>query len=178
MSRIGKRPIEIQKNIKVTVQQQTVTIEGPKGKLSLNVHPRIKVDLKDNIITLSRGSDSKFDKSLHGLFRTLIFNMIKGITDGYLKELEINGVGFRAQIQDKNLVLNLGFSHPVIFPIPVGITIETPKPERIIVKGVDKVLVGQTAANIRDLYRPEPYKGKGIRYSGEYVRRKAGKTVA
>lgn len=178
MSRIGKKPIEIPSGVKVAIDKGDIKVEGPKGKLSLTLHHRINVSLEDNKVIVKRPSDLKLDKSLHGLTRSLISNMIKGVTEGYKKELEIVGVGFKAATQGKALVMNLGFTHPINYNIPEGITIQTPKPVNIVVSGIDKRLVGQTAAQIRDFYRPEPYKGKGIRYAGEYVRRKAGKKVA
>jgi large subunit ribosomal protein L6 len=177
MSRIGKKPIDIPGGVKAVVETDEVKIEGPKGKLNFNFHPRINVSLDANKIIVKRASDSKLDKSLHGLTRSLINNMVKGVTEGYKKELEIVGVGFKAAVQAKALVMNLGFTHPINYNIPEGITIQTPKPTNIVVSGIDKRLVGQTAAEIRDFYRPEPYKGKGIRYVGEHVRRKAGKKV-
>ncbi|OIO80062.1 MAG: 50S ribosomal protein L6 [Candidatus Omnitrophica bacterium CG12_big_fil_rev_8_21_14_0_65_43_15] len=178
MSRIGKKPVQIPDKVKVAIEARTVKVEGPKGKLSLNVHPRVTVTIEDNRVIVKRKSDLKLDKSLHGLTRSLINNMIIGVTDGYRKDLEIIGVGFKAAVQGKQLVLNLGFSHPINYAIPEGITIQVPKPLNISVSGFDKRLVGQTAAEIRDFHRPEPYKGKGIRYAGEYVRRKVGKKVA
>jgi len=178
MSRVGKKPIDIPQGVKVKIENKTVNVEGPKGKLSQTLHANISAEATDKQILVKTASESKFDKALHGLSRSLIANMVQGVTEGYQKDLEIQGVGYRAQVQQKILVLNLGFSHPVNFDIPEGITIEAPKPTQIIVKGIDKHLVGETAAKIRDFYRPEPYKGKGIRYVGEYVRRKAGKTVA
>ena len=178
MSRIGKKPVQIPDKVKVAIEARTVKVEGPKGKLSLNVHPRVTVTIEDNRVIVKRKSDLKLDKSLHGLTRSLINNMIIGVTDGYRKDLEIIGVGFKAAVQGKQLVLNLGFSHPINYAISEGITIQVPKPLNISVSGFDKRLVGQTAAEIRDFHRPEPYKGKGIRYAGEYVRRKVGKKVA
>ena len=178
MSRIGKKPVQIPDKVKVVIEARTVKVEGPKGKLSLNVHPRFTVTIEDNRVIVKRKSDLKLDKSLHGLTRSLINNMIIGVTDGYKKDLEIIGVGFKAAVQGKQLVLNLGFSHPINYAIPEGITIQAPKPLNISVSGFDKRLVGQTAAEIRDFHRPEPYKGKGIRYAGEHVRRKVGKKVA
>jgi len=178
MSRLGKKPINVPDNIKVFIDKGIITIEGVKGKLEYKVPEPIKVELKNNQIDISRPSDSDEDKSLHGLVRTLINNMIKGIVEGYKKELEIRGVGYKAQVQGKTLNIALGFSHPIEYPIPEGITIETPKPTIIIIKGIDKIKVGEVAAELRSLYKPEPYKGKGVRYMGEYVRHKAGKTVA
>lgn len=178
MSRVGKKPISVPGNVKISVDKGVITVEGEKGKLEYKIPKPIKVELKDSQIIVSRPSDSKNDMSLHGLVRTLIANMIKGVIDGYKKELEIKGVGYKAQAKDSTLNISLGFSHPVEYPIPEGITIETPKPTIILVKGIDKVKVGEVAAELRHFYKPEPYKGKGVRYAGEYVRHKAGKTVA
>ncbi len=178
MSRIGKKPILISEGVKVILDQNSVTIEGPKGKLEHKAPDSIRIENKDGKLLLTRTSDSKIDKSLHGLTRAIIQNMIVGVTQGYLKELEIVGVGYRAQLQGRILNLQLGFSHPINLPIPEGITIEIPKPTQILVKGADKAKVGEVAAKIRSFYPPEPYKGKGIRYVGEYVRKKAGKAVA
>lgn len=180
MSRVGKKPVQIIKGVKVSVAGDNVLVEGPKGKLSQQVHPSMKVELKgEEVVVVPResGEPLKNIGALHGLTRTLINNMIVGVTNGYQKELEIQGVGFRGQVSGKKLVLQLGFSHPVEFPIPEGIVIEMPKPVQIIVKGIDKHKVGQVAAEIRDIFPPEPYKGKGIRYVGEYVRKKVGKAV-
>lgn len=178
MSRIGKKLIVVPKDVKISINGDEIKVEGPKGKLSMKVHHRIKAEMKDGSLLIIRKSDSKLDKSLHGLSRSLAANMVKGVTEGYQKELEIQGVGFRAQIQGKQLNMQLGFSHPINYDIPDGITIETPKPTSVIIKGIDKSKVGEVAAEIRDYYKPEPYKGKGVRYKGEYVRHKAGKAVA
>ena len=177
MSRIGKQPILIPQGVKVQVTGGKLHIEGPKGKLDLNVHPRMKVSVAEGKVAVERPTNIPQDRSLHGLTRTLIANMVKGVTEEFSKTLEIEGIGFKAQLQGKNLQLMLGFSHPIDFPIPEGIKIELPKPTIVVVKGVDKVLVGQAAANIREFFEPEPYKGKGIRYSGEQIRRKAGKAA-
>ncbi len=177
MSRVGKKLIVVPKGVKVNVNNNRVAAEGPKGKLDIEVPQAYKVELKDNTISLSRPSDLKKDMSLHGLYRSLVNNVIEGVQNGYKKELEIQGVGYKAQAQGKNLNLQLGFSHQVTLPIPAGITIKTAKPTQISIEGIDKQLVGQVAASIRALYKPEPYKGKGIRYKNEYVRRKAGKAV-
>ncbi|MCK5306191.1 MAG: 50S ribosomal protein L6 [Candidatus Omnitrophica bacterium] len=177
MSRVGKKPVSILDKVKVSVDRNVVSVEGPKGKLELTAHHRMKVEVIDKEVVIKRPSNLKLDKSLHGLTRSLIQNMVIGVTSGYKKELEIQGVGLRAQVQGKKLNLQLGFSHPINYEIPQGISIETPKPTEIIVTGIDKQLVGEVAAEIRHYYKPEPYKGKGIRYKGEYVRRKAGKTV-
>jgi large subunit ribosomal protein L6 len=178
MSRVGKKPIQVIKGVKVGVNGDLVSVEGPKGKLTLNLHPSMKIDVSGEQIIVSPIADgSKKAGAIHGLSRTLINNMIIGVTSGYQKELEIQGVGFRAQVSGKKLVLLVGFSHPVDFPIPEGIIIEAPKPTQLIIKGIDKHKVGQVAAEIRDIFPPEPYKGKGIRYVGEYVRKKVGKAV-
>lgn len=178
MSRIGKKPIAIPAGVKASLAGNVMTIEGKNGKLSYAIPPRFKVEVKDNTITVFRPSDEKQDKATHGLIRSLLNNMIIGVTDGYKKELEITGVGFKAQVQGKVLNILLSYSHPINYNIPDGITIETPKPNLITIKGIDKAKVGEAAAEIRDYYRPEPYKGKGIKYVGEHVRRKAGKAVA
>jgi len=178
MSRVGKRPIDIPKNVKVKIEPSLISIEGPKGKLAMGLHPEFKVVAKNDKVLIARPSDEKIHTSLHGTMRSNIFNMVKGVTDGYKRELEIQGVGYKAESKGKELVMQLGFSHPVRYSIPEGITIKTPKPVQIVVEGIDKAKVGEVASEIRAYYEPEPYKGKGIRYVGEYVRRKAGKTVA
>ncbi len=176
MSRVGKQPIEIPSGVTVVVDDNNlVTVKGPKGELKQEIHPDIKVNIEENIIKVERPSDKKDHRSLHGLSRALINNMIEGVLKGYEKKLEIVGVGYRANKKGKTLNLQLGFSHPVDMEDPEGITTETPSQTEIIVKGIDKQLVGNYAAKIRDLRPPEPYKGKGIRYAGEYVRRKEGK---
>jgi large subunit ribosomal protein L6 len=177
MSRVGKKPIDIPGNVKVNIDGKTIKVEGPKGKLEERIHQRMSAEIKENQLIVSRPSDNKLDKSLHGLTRSLLQNMVVGVTEGYKKELEIHGVGMRAQLQGKKLVLQLGFSHPVDYSVPEGISIVVPKPTQIEITGIDKQLVGEVAAEIRHFYKPEPYKGKGIRYKGEHVRRKAGKTV-
>ncbi len=178
MSLIGKKPIEIPRNIKVTLADFKVLVEGPKGKLEFRIPFGIQVEINESKVFVKRNSDNKFSKSLHGLVRSMINNMIIGVNSGYSKGLEIQGVGFRGQVQGKSLLLQLGFSHQINYPIPEGITIETPKPTNLIIKGIDKQRVGQVAAEIRNFFTPEPYKGKGIRYAGEYVRKKVGKAVA
>ncbi|MCT4565508.1 MAG: 50S ribosomal protein L6 [Maledivibacter sp.] len=176
MSRIGKQPITIPQGVQVTVTEKNlVVVKGPKGELSEQINPDIKVNINDNVITIERPSDKKDHRALHGLSRALIANMLEGVTNGYEKKLQIIGVGYRAQKKGKVLNLQLGFSHPVDMEDPEGITVETPSQTEIIVKGINKQLVGNYAAKIRDLRKPEPYKGKGIRYEGEYVRRKEGK---
>lgn len=178
MSRIGKKPVVIPKDVKIEVKDRVISAGGIKGNLTLRLSDRITVEIKDNQLFLKRVSDTKLDKSLHGLYRALILNMLKGVTEGYVKELEIIGVGFRAQIQGNNLNMQLGFSHQVNFSIPEGIKIETPKQTQIIIRGIDKEKVGKIASEIRAIYPPEPYKGKGIRYSGEYIKKKVGKAQA
>jgi len=178
MSRIGVRPVVVPQNVKVNLTKDSVEIEGPKGKLQFPLYARIQVQLEDNKVKVSRVGNAKHERALHGLTRAMIANMIKGVSDGFSKELEMIGVGYRAQLSGKKLVLQLGFSHPVEYIVPEGITLETPKPTQIVIKGIDKQKVGQAAANIRALLPPEPYKGKGIRYVGEQVRRKAGKAMA
>lgn len=177
MSRIGKHPIEVPKGVKLAVDKDAVNVEGPKGKINLRMSLRVSAQIKDNVVTVSPVSNQKNDRALQGTTRTLIANMIKGVTDGFSKELQIEGVGFKAAITGKSLNLSLGFTHPVIFEVPEGLTVEVPKPTTVIIKGVDKVKVGHFAAKIRKVYEAEPYKGKGVRYAGEVVRRKAGKTV-
>ena len=178
MSRIGKKPVSLPAEVKANVVGSKVTIEGPKGKLDIAIPPKFKVEVKDNKISVARPSDEKQDKAFHGMLRSRLNNMVIGVTNGYQKDLEITGVGFKAAVQGKVLNIQLSYSHPINFNIPDGLTIETPKPTIIIIKGIDKVKVGKAAAEIRDFYRPEPYKGKGIKYAGEHVRRKAGKAVA
>jgi large subunit ribosomal protein L6 len=172
-------PIEIPSEVKVTVDRGAVTVEGPKGRLVQSLHPSMKIKTEDDSLLIQRPSESKLHKSLHGLTRTLLSNMVEGVTKGHQKNLEINGVGYRADLQGKTLVLQLGLSHPVVFRPPEGIELSVgPKGALVTVTGIDKQLVGQVAAKIRSFRPPEPYKGKGVRYQGEVVRRKAGKTGA
>jgi len=178
MSRIGKKAIAIPQDVKIEVKDGVVHVEGPKGTLTHRLAYGVNLEIKDGQIFVNRLSDTKFHKSLHGLTRALIFNMIKGVTLGYSKELEIIGVGFRAQVVGNNLNMQLGFSHPVNFPIPQGVKLETPKQTQIVVRGIDKELVGKVSSEIRAIYPPEPYKGKGVRYVGEYVKKKVGKAQA
>lgn len=178
MSRIGRKPVIIPKEVKVELKDGSIFVDGPKGKLNRTLSARLTVEIKDNQLLVNRLADTKLDRSLHGLTRALIANMIRGVTEGFSKDLEIIGVGFRAQVQSKNLVLQLGFSHPVNFPIPEDIKIETPKQTQIVVKGIDNEKVGRIASEIRAIFPPEPYKGKGIRYLGEYIKRKVGKAQA
>ncbi len=176
MSRIGKAPINIPNGVEVSIAGRTVTVKGPKGTLSRDIPGDIVVRKEDNTLLVERPNDERTNRSLHGLSRTLVNNMVVGVTEGFAKELEIVGVGYRAEAQGQNLRLALGFSHPVIVPAPEGISFEIPAQTRVIVKGIDKELVGQVAANIRSIRKPEPYKGKGVRYLNERILRKAGKT--
>ena len=177
MSRIGKAPITVPAGVDVTIAGADVTVKGPKGTLSRTVPGAITVRHDDGRLLVERPDDERENRSLHGLSRTLVNNMVVGVTDGFAKELEIIGVGYRAEaLTPTSLRLALGFSHPVIIPAPDGITFEVPTQTRVIVRGIDKELVGQVAANIRAVRKPEPYKGKGVRYLGEKVLRKAGKT--
>ncbi|MCM3741032.1 50S ribosomal protein L6 [Oceanobacillus luteolus] len=177
MSRIGLKPIEIPQGVEVKFDGNHVTVKGPKGELSKQIHEDMKINVEDNVITIERPSDHKEHRALHGTSRTMIANMIEGVTNGFQKSLEIQGVGYRAQMQGKKLVVNAGYSHPVEIDPIEGIEIEVPKNTELTVKGIDKELVGAVAANIRAIRPPEPYKGKGIRYVGEHVRRKEGKTA-
>ncbi|MBQ7572911.1 MAG: 50S ribosomal protein L6 [Clostridia bacterium] len=179
MSRIGKLPITIPAGVDVKVSEDnTITVKGAKETLTRQLHPDMIIKVEGGVITVERPSESKMHKSLHGLTRTLVNNMVVGVTDGFKKNLEINGVGYRAQLQGKKLVLSLGYSHPVEYEAPEGITLEVPAPNQIVVKGANKELVGATAAKIREYRQPEPYKGKGIKYDYEHIRRKEGKTGA
>ncbi|EHL76496.1 MULTISPECIES: 50S ribosomal protein L6 [Bacillus] len=176
MSRIGKKPIEIPSGVTVTVEKNTVTVKGPKGSLTRTFNPDLNIEVGEKEIIVTRPSDSKEHRALHGTTRALLANMVEGVSKGFEKSLELIGVGYRAQKQGKKLVLNVGYSHPVEIEPEEGIEIEVPSNTKIVVKGVSKERVGALAANIRDVRPPEPYKGKGIRYEGEYVRRKEGKT--
>lgn len=176
MSRIGKKPISLPQGVSVTVEQgNTVRVKGPKGELLQKIHEDMKVSVEENVVTVERPTDEANHRALHGLSRTLIANMVTGVSEGYKKELEIVGVGYRAQKQGKKLVLSMGFSHPVEMEEPAGITFDVPSPTQVVVSGIDKQLVGETAANVRKVRPPEPYKGKGIKYANEYIRRKVGK---
>jgi large subunit ribosomal protein L6 len=177
MSRIGKKPVVIPEKVKVTVQGLNVQIQGPKGTLSLTAHPRIKVAVAGTEVKVERPTNERNDRALHGLTRSLIQNMIYGVTNGYSKELEIVGVGVKAAVKGNVLSMSLGFTHPIDYAFGKDVEIKCPKPTSIVVTGLDKQRVGQVAAEIRSYYKPEPYKGKGIRYVGEYVRRKQGKAV-
>jgi large subunit ribosomal protein L6 len=175
MSRIGKKPIEIPDGVTVSVGPDRVTVNGPKGELSQAVNPAMKIDQTNGTLTVERPTDRGEHRALHGLTRSLIANMVEGVTNGFEKRLEIQGVGYRARLQGKALELALGYSHPVSVPAPEGIEFEVPQPTEVVVRGIDKQLVGEIAARIRKQRPPEPYKGKGIRYAGEHVRRKVGK---
>ena len=177
MSRIGKKPIAIPAGVDVKINGSEVTVKGPKGELKNTFNPDINVAIEGTEIIVTRPSDEKEHRSLHGLTRTLIANMVEGVSKGFTKELEVNGVGYRVAKQGKDLVMNLGYSHQVIMPEPDGISIEVPNPNRIIISGPDKQKVGQFAAEVREKRPPEPYKGKGIKYVGEYIRRKEGKAA-
>lgn len=177
MSRIGKKIIEIPKGVTVTLNGNNVKVKGPKGELQRETHPNMKVELKDNLIEVKRPDDVKENRALHGLTRALIQNMIRGVNEEYKKILDIVGVGYKVEAKGANLLLNMGYSHPIYFMPPAGIKLEVPTPTQIVISGIDKQLVGQVAAKIRSIRKPEPYKGKGIKYSDEHIIRKAGKTA-
>ncbi len=177
MSRIGKAPIAVPSGVEVNISAGVVSVKGPKGALSREIPGEIIVRKEENTVLVERPDDSRQNRALHGLTRTLVANMVTGVTDGFVKELDIVGVGYRAEAQGSNaLKLALGFSHPVVVKAPDGVTFEVPQPTRIVIKGINKEVVGQVAANIRSIRKPEPYKGKGVRYLDERVMRKAGKT--
>jgi len=178
VSRVGRKPIPIVKGVSVSKKDGMIVVKGPKGELSAIVHPDISIDLNQSEVVVTRHSDEKPQRALHGLWRALIQNMIFGVTQGYTKKLEIVGVGYRAEIKGKKLQLMVGYSHPIVFGPPEGIMLETPTQTNIVISGIDKQLVGLVAAKIRSFRPPEPYKGKGIKYEGEYIRRKAGKAAA
>ena len=178
MSRIGKHPVEVPKGVTAKVEGNTISVKGPKGELERTLHSDMKVTLSDGQILVERPSDEAHHKALHGLSRTLVANMIEGVTKGYKKELDIVGVGYRAELKGKQVIFALGYSHAVVFDIPTGIDIAIEKQTHITVTGVDRQLVGQVAANIRRLRKPDPYKQKGVRYTGEVLKKKAGKTGA
>ena len=175
MSRIGKHPIAVPAGVEVKVDGSTVTVKGPKGTLTKEFKPSMSIAVDGGFVTVTRPDDEKENRALHGLTRTLVNNMVIGVTEGFTKELEINGVGYRAAMQGKTLNLSLGYSHPVLYEAKEGVTIEVPAPNKIIVKGANKEDVGATAAKIREYRQPEPYKGKGIKYVDEHIRRKEGK---
>ncbi|MBQ9858951.1 MAG: 50S ribosomal protein L6 [Oscillospiraceae bacterium] len=176
MSRIGRAPIAIPAGVEVTLNGNVITVKGPKGTLTRTLNPELTVTVDAGVITVARPNDEKYNRGIHGLNRTLIANMVTGVTEGYQKTLEINGVGYRAAKEGNKLVMNLGFSHQVFVPEVDGITIDVPNANTVIIKGIDKQLVGQFAADVRSKRPPEPYKGKGIKYSDEVIRRKEGKT--
>ena len=175
MSRIGRLPISIPKGVTVSVVGHAVTVKGPKGELHRTMHSEIGVAVEGEVLTVSRPSDDPRHKSLHGLSRTLVANMVEGVTKGYSKQLEITGVGYKAEVRPYGLQLALGFSHPIEYRAPTGIKLSAPQPTQVLVEGPDKQMVGQVAAEIRALRKPEPYKGKGVKYAGEYIFRKEGK---
>lgn len=177
MSRIGKKPIEIPKGVTINQSGKSIKIKGPKGELESSFHPHINIEIKDNEVIVTRPNDLKQNRALHGLTRALIQNMVQGVSEAYSKTLDIVGVGYRAELKGKNLLLNIGFSHPIYFMPPEGITLQTPTQTQIVVSGIDKQLVGMVASKIRSIRKPEPYKGKGIKYSNEQIVRKAGKTA-
>ena len=175
MSRIGKKPISIPQGVKVHVEGALVRAEGPKGKLAQPVPPGLSAAIENNHLVISRSGDDRRVRALHGLARALVANMVAGVKEGFERKLEIVGIGYRAQLQGRNIQLALGYSHPVIFPLPEGITAEIDKQDSITLRGADKALLGETAAKLRGLRKPDPYKGKGIKYAGEVIRRKVGK---
>lgn len=177
MSRIGKKPIEIPSGVTVTFNGNTVTVKGPKGELTRAFHPDMQINVEDNVINVTRPTDNKEHRALHGTTRSLLGNMVEGVSKGFERGLELIGVGYRAQKSGNKLVLNVGYSHPVEIVPETGVEIDVPSNTKIVVKGIDKERVGALAANIRGVRPPEPYKGKGIRYEGEFVRRKEGKTA-
>lgn len=177
MSRVGKKPITIPKGVAVTKNENVIKVKGPKGELQTEVHNNMKVEIKEGELSVLRPDDLKLNKSLHGLTRALIQNMIQGVTEQYKKTLEIIGVGYKAEQKGENILMNIGYSHPIYFIPPAGVTVQVPTPNQIIISGIDKQLVGMVSAKIRSFRKPEPYKGKGIKYSTEQIIRKAGKTA-
>ncbi len=178
MSRVGRAPITLPKGVELQVAEGLIKVKGPKGQLEVVISPRIRVELEDGVVTLERPSDHRNDRAQHGLARSLIANAVAGVTEGFKKNLEIQGVGFRCQMKGSDLELTVGYSHPVVITPPQGVTIEAPEPTKISVSGIDKQLVGQVAANIRAVRPPDHYHGKGVRYAGEHVKLKAGKAAA
>ena len=175
MSRIGRRPVPVPNGVTVTVQGSAITVKGPKGELSRKLHPEMLVAVENGVVNVNRPSEEQKHRALHGLTRSLIANMVEGVTNGYKKQLEITGVGYKAEVKPFGLQLALGYSHPLEYRSPVGIKLTAPQPTIVVIEGPDKEKVGQVAAEIRLLRKPEPYKGKGVKYQGEQVRRKAGK---
>jgi large subunit ribosomal protein L6 len=178
VSRIGKLPIPLKSNITVDLKEyNTITIKGPKGELSRQFSDRVQIEVENDQILVARKDDDKTSRALHGLTRALLANMVQGVSDGFVRKLELVGVGYKAEMKGKKLLLNIGYSHPIVFGAPPSLTIATPTATEINISGIDKELVGAAAAKIRSFRKPEPYKGKGIKYAGEYIRRKAGKTA-
>lgn len=175
MSRVGKNPIEVPAGVAIDIDGSDVTVKGPKGELRRRFHERVSIAVEEGVATVARADESRQARALHGLSRALLANMVTGVSEGFRRDLEIQGVGYRAQLKGNDLELQVGFSHPVTIEAPQGITFEVPEPTKVSVSGIDKEMVGQVAADVRKVRPPEPYKGKGIRYAGEYVRRKAGK---
>ena len=178
MSRVGKKPIALPDKVKAQLADQVVRVEGPKGKLEVNVHPKISVKVEGQAVVVERPDDSRESRSLHGLSRALIQNAVTGVSAGFTRVLEINGVGYRAEAKGKQINFSLGYSHPIVFDLPEGVTAATPQPTRVILESTDRQLLGMVAAKVRALRPPEPYKGKGIKYAEEHIRRKVGKTGA
>jgi len=178
VSRVGKNPIPIPDGVELDIKKASVAVKGPKGELSTRIHPDITLEVKEGQLFVERPNDSKQFRALHGLYRSLISNMVEGVHKSFEKKLEIVGVGYRAEVKNKRLVLQLGYSHPIVFAPPEGIELVTENPTSIAIRGINKEIVGQVAAKIRSFRPPEPYKGKGIKYVGEHIRRKAGKTAA
>lgn len=177
MSRIGKKPVVLPDGVTVTVENDLVKVKGKKGELSLTHLPNVKVEVGEKELNVTRIDETKISRSVHGLTRALIDNMVQGVSEGYTKELQIVGVGYRAEMKGENLLLSIGYSHPIYFMPPEGVTLQTPTQTQIVITGIDKQVVGSVAAKIRSFRKPEPYKGKGIKYKDEYIRRKAGKTA-
>ncbi len=178
MSRIGKKPVSIVDKVKVNKKDDLIEVNGPKGSLNLKVVSGVDVNVEGNEVLVTRKDDTRRNKALHGLYRSLISNMVRGVSEGFSKKLELVGIGYRAELKGKNLVMMLGFSHPTVFVPPTDITLEVPTPNTIVISGINKELVGMVASKIRSFRLPEPYKGKGIKYENEFIRRKAGKTAA
>jgi large subunit ribosomal protein L6 len=177
MSRIGKKPVAIAKGVKVEVKDGKIVVSGPKGQLEEKLRGDVAIKIEGETVKVERQNDNKETKALHGLYRALISNMVAGVSNGYTKKLEITGVGFKAELKQNFIMLSLGFSHPIYFKPPEGVKVEVPQPTAVIISGIDKQLVGSVAAKIRSFKKPEPYKGKGVKYEGEVVRRKEGKTA-
>ncbi|SIP91678.1 large subunit ribosomal protein L6 [Alkalispirochaeta americana] len=176
MSRIGRLPIDVPKGVTVTVNDMNVTVKGPKGELSQLLRPEVSLDIQENSVVVSRKNDSKKAKGFHGLYRQLVANMVAGVTQGFSRTLLINGVGYRAEVKGNSVLLNLGYSNPIEYVIPEGVTITGEGANKLVIQGIDKQLVGKTASEIRKVRPPEPYKGKGVKYEDEYIRRKVGKS--